>query len=265
MSKLDSNETLDSLFALASSYVSNTENDQKLSTSIKLELYGLYKLITISPQPPKPRPSFFDQVGRAKWDAWAAAGTSWSSSSGTVNKEAAEKRYIEIATSLGWTVERTKSTNPGVGEKETEKENSSPPNQQDKDSNSPEFSLDRHFSGFGGRVSTMTKPGDVSEDEAELNTFQDYAAEGKLLAIENYLKENPEYNLNSRNPSGYTALHLASDRGHEHLVNYLINAKADATLEDPDGFTAKELAELAGHQEVVRILAGVSLQRELMC
>jgi Acyl CoA binding protein len=42
------------------------------------------------------RPSIFDMTGRAKWDAWAAAGKQYQ------DAQEAEKRYLEIAQTLGW-------------------------------------------------------------------------------------------------------------------------------------------------------------------
>ena len=46
--------------------------------------------------PSTSRPSIFDMTGRAKWDAWAAAGKQYQ------DAQVAEKRYIEIAQTLGW-------------------------------------------------------------------------------------------------------------------------------------------------------------------
>lgn len=46
--------------------------------------------------PTTSRPSIFDMTGRAKWDAWAAAGKQYQ------DAQEAEKRYLEIAQTLGW-------------------------------------------------------------------------------------------------------------------------------------------------------------------
>ena len=46
--------------------------------------------------PSTPRPSIFDMTGRAKWNAWAAAGKQYQ------DAQEAEKRYLEIAQTLGW-------------------------------------------------------------------------------------------------------------------------------------------------------------------
>jgi acyl-CoA-binding protein len=64
--------------------------------SIK-QLYGLFKSLTVSPAPNVHRPSIFDLTGRAKWDAWSAAGKDHE------HREDAERRYLQIARDLGWT------------------------------------------------------------------------------------------------------------------------------------------------------------------
>jgi hypothetical protein len=46
--------------------------------------------------PSTSRPSIFDMTGRAKWDAWAAAGKKYQ------DAQEAEERYLEIAQTLGW-------------------------------------------------------------------------------------------------------------------------------------------------------------------
>ena len=46
--------------------------------------------------PSTSRPSIFDMTGRAKWDAWATAGKQYQ------DAREAEKRYLEIAQTLGW-------------------------------------------------------------------------------------------------------------------------------------------------------------------
>lgn len=72
---------------------------------------------------------------------------------------------------------------------------------------------------------------------------------------------------------GYTALHLACDRGNLAVVELLLKHGADRTLkascplmwfpricaqlyliQDPDELTALELAETCGHDEIVKAL-----------
>lgn len=72
---------------------------------------------------------------------------------------------------------------------------------------------------------------------------------------------------------GYTALHLACDRGNLAIVELLLKHGVDRTLkasypfmcysricaqrypmQDPDDLTALELAETCGHDEIVKVL-----------
>ncbi|KAJ7630840.1 ankyrin repeat-containing domain protein [Roridomyces roridus] len=201
-----------SSFDNAVAYLSNSTPSDVPST-VKLELYGLFKFVTVSSLPTSPRPSIFDFTGRAKWDAWAAAGNKYT------DKSAAQARYLEIAQSLGWTegkaVEST-SENKSNG-------------------------------GFGVSVSAMERPKD--EDDG---TLQGLAVSNDLEGLTVLLQKNPD--LNATDEYGYTALHLASDRGHLAIVELLLKNGADRTIKDEDGLSALELAEAAGHQSVVKLL-----------
>jgi len=63
----------------------------KLDDSTKLAFYGLYKSATEGPCR-APRPSMFDPVGRAKFDAWAA--------NGSKSKEQAMVDYVSLLDKL---------------------------------------------------------------------------------------------------------------------------------------------------------------------
>lgn len=106
------------------------------------------------------------------------------------------------------------------------------------------------------------------------------------LAVKNKPEEVKELlrldgvNINELDTYGYTALHLASDRGmlylkswmkvfynqppfflflflflgHTEVVKVLIAAGADKEIKDSEGITSWELAEEAGHEEIAMIL-----------
>lgn len=83
-------------FHAAAAYLSSTSS--QTDTSTKLEIYSLFKVVTVSLDGPNTsRPSVFDLTGKAKWDAWKKASEQYQ----TV--EQAESRYVEIAKGLGWT------------------------------------------------------------------------------------------------------------------------------------------------------------------
>ncbi len=68
--------------------------------------------------------------------------------------------------------------------------------------------------------------------------------------------------LDIQDNAGRTALHLASSYGKIEVVQYLVNAGADATIKDKDGKTAKDQAcEWSNKQhkeEIQRILNEVN-------
>jgi len=242
MSLDSNNKRLDELFASAARHLSAPGPSQSLGTKVKLEIYGLYKVVMNGPQPPSSRPSIFDQVGRAKWDAWSAAGKTWCDASGNVRREAAQSRYLEIARSIGWE-EDLESTAPP-----RRSNDSIDLNRLDEDDETP-MPLNGASSGMGTRVSTMALEGPSGTE-----SLHDWAAEGDLVALRKHLDSRGGRGVNERNSDGYTALHLASDRGHLEVVEFLVRAKADQDLKDPDGLTARELAELAGRDSVVEHL-----------
>ena len=51
-----------------------------------------------------------------------------------------------------------------------------------------------------------------------------------------------------------TALHIASEHGHEDNVRLLLEAGANLLIRDSLGLTALDLAEKADHQEVMTVL-----------
>ena len=72
-----------------------TELPSSLSYAQKGEIYGLYKVATVSATPTTARPGFFDQVGRGKWDAWTAAGAD-----GAKSAEQGQTEYIALVEQL---------------------------------------------------------------------------------------------------------------------------------------------------------------------
>mmetsp|Transcript_80 Transcript_80/g.182 ORF Transcript_80/g.182 Transcript_80/m.182 type:complete len:98 (-) Transcript_80:175-468(-) len=70
-------------------------NILKVSYSDKQKLYGFFKIAsTSSAAPTSARPGMFSIEGRAKWDAWKAAGESIAGASDIV--EAAKLQYTNI-------------------------------------------------------------------------------------------------------------------------------------------------------------------------
>jgi len=224
-----------SSFNAAVAYLSNASSIPSVPSALKLELYGLFKYITVSSLPASPRPSIFDFTGRAKWDAWTAAGNSYST------KADAESRYLEIARSLGWTEGLVL---PETAESESFKDGWD----SDEDVNKPTKSSGE-TGGFGNSVSSMARP----EDQGD-TSLHGLAVSNHLQGLVSLLCEDSNVNLDARDEFGYTPLHLAADRGHLSVVRFLLENGADRTIKDEDDLSAAELAQAAGHERIVQLL-----------
>jgi len=222
----------------AASYLSNASSLSRVSSAVKLELYGLFKFLTTSSAPPTSRPSIFDITGRAKWDAWSSAAKTYRNHSAD-----AEKRYLEIAQSLGWV------DGAGVSSEKKVEEAQSEEDIWDKDDGQPRTGARE---GLGNAVSLMAA---AEVDQNDLETLHGLALLDNAEKLATYLKDQPIANLNDRDEFGYTPLHLACDRGNIANVKILLEGGADPGLRDEDGLTALQLAQIAGHTEIVPLLS----------
>ncbi|KZT05862.1 ankyrin [Laetiporus sulphureus 93-53] len=219
-------------FQDAASYLSSATMLSKVPNTVKLELYGLFKYLTVSHSPDALRPSIFDMTGRAKWDAWSAAGKTYSD-----RAPEAEARYLAIARELGW------------------KEDMVPPEKAaliDDLDIVGEPSRDR--GGGGGGMGNSVSVMDISGHEQSKTTLSRLAISGNVRDIASFLDENPDIDVNAADENGYTSLHLACDRGHVEIVRLLLSRGADPSIKDADDLPAVELAEISGHQDIVDIL-----------
>lgn len=225
-------------FLEAAAYLSGATSLRKVSAAIKLELYGLFKWLSVSPSPNTSRPSIFDMTGRAKWDAWKSAGDTYKNGADT------EKRYLEIARDLGWTegaINQPQAAPEGEGEINWDDENVSEQSSGER-------------SGLGPSVSTMLKAENDEKPDSD-KTVHDFAVSGDIEKLETLLKDNPQLNLDELDENGYTPLHLASDRGNLSVVKFLLRKGADSRVKDSDDMTAHDLAEVAGHVDIVQALS----------
>ncbi|KAK7059051.1 hypothetical protein VNI00_001675 [Paramarasmius palmivorus] len=194
-------------FRDAASYLSKAPSLNRVSNDIKLELYGLYKWLTVSPLPNTTRPSFFDITGRAKWDAWKSAGSTFKDGA------EAEKRYLQIARDLGWKEGMVVADKASEDDEEIDWDNDDIPSN---------FEGGAH-SGLGNSVSIMAK----IEDEEEDNSIHGYAVSGDVEKLNALFTQNPQLDPNEVNEYGFTALHLASDRGNIAAVKLLLSKGGD--------------------------------------
>jgi len=202
-------------------------------------LYGLFKCITVSMAPSTPRPSIFDMTGRAKWDAWTSAGRTFAQS------EDAERRYLEIARNLGWAEDI-------VVQESGDEDSASHVWEGDSPKSSSNSGAGRW--GMGGAVSAMLPPV-VQEPDKSIHGF---AISNDISSLSALLENDPARNVNELDEFGYTALHLACDRGNLATVQMLVTKGADVAIKDPDGYSANELARVAGHEDVQNYLVSVA-------
>ncbi|XP_076460033.1 uncharacterized protein LOC143293050 isoform X37 [Babylonia areolata] len=90
------------------------------------------------------------------------------------------------------------------------------------------------------------------------------ARDGNLQEVLEYLKGSTD--INTSNPNGLNALHLASKEGHLNIVNELLKRGANVEAATKKGNTALHIASLAGHEHIVKVLvdngAHVNLQAQ---
>jgi len=221
-------------FNEAVSYLSSASAPSQVSNATKLELYGLFKFLTVAPKPSTQRPSIFDLTGKAKWDAWNDVSKRFANGSGP---EEAEKRYITIARSLGW------------------REGAAMTQKPDSDNSEAEGQLKGVGSGDGGGMGiAVSKISPPEDDEDDKDSIHAAAISGNVSKLTSLLKKNFHINVNQRDDYGYTALHLGCDRGNVEIVKLLLKHNAETSIMDPDGMTALELARTVGHDEIVALL-----------
>lgn len=201
-----------------------------VSNAVKLELYGLFKLLTVAPTPNTQRPSFFDMTGRTKWDAWAQASKDYDR-----RLPDAETRYLDIARDLGW--------KEGVSATQDEREDASSSEEQSEEGGGG--------SGMGIMVSTLMP---ATVEETSTSELHRLVVGGDANVLHDYVTTMSGTEVNERDEFGYTALHLAADRGNIVAIRALLAKGADRHLKDPDDFTALELANIAGHEDIAVLL-----------
>lgn len=119
-------------------------------------------------------------TGRAKWDAWAAAGKKYDRAAEV------EERYLEIARSLGWTesieVQPQKET-PSVNDDSI----------WDSDEAASNASSSRGAgSGMGVSVSSMAPPPDLNDD-----SIHGLVLSNDISGLTSLLKNHPDTDVNA--------------------------------------------------------------------
>ena len=144
----------------------------------------------MSPTPNTPKPSLFDFTGKAKWDAWKSAGETYKDRAAD-----AEVRYLEIASSLGWTEGRqpeAKSSSGGSGSKAEEEGDGDEDDIWDKDEDTEARKSRGEEASMGHITSTM-----VVTDEGSSSALTNFAIAGDVDGLAEYLQEHSETDINA--------------------------------------------------------------------
>lgn len=138
--------------------------------------------MTVAPSPNNSRPGLLDFAGRAKWDAWAAAGKKY----GATHAPDAEARYIQLARELGWSENVTIPVEPIAPTQASTVEDDGdiwdPPDYQKKGDG-----------GMGTVMSSFASEEIVVKDEPPLHAL---TVDGKIEELKEYLDAHLTTDLN---------------------------------------------------------------------
>ncbi|EKX73782.1 ankyrin repeat domain containing protein [Theileria equi strain WA] len=123
-----------------------------------------------------------------------------------------------------------------------------------------DFTPDEGSMGFG--VLSQVNLLDNLDKNFPHNEFFSQVTSGNLEAIKEILKDDPNM-VNVTTPEGLTPLHLAADRGFDHIVKLLIKYGADINAVDDNGDTALHVAIESEQQEIIKILIDNNANTEL--
>ena len=227
----------DEFFEDAVAYVS--KHGDNLPNQAKLQLYGLFKQATVGPCNTS-KPSLIDQVGRAKWDAWAKFAE--------MPSELAKLLYLEVTASLFPEF----AGDDGDG--------SSEPNP----TSAARTKGPSGGGGFGPVFSSMVADegyGDEDDgSEAPGTHVHQLAKNGELTSLQEAVASGVDVNV--KDEEGRTPLHWAADSGHSNVVEWLLENGASVNDQDIEGQSALHYAALCERVELCRtlLLAGADAQ-----
>ncbi|KAI4319954.1 hypothetical protein MLD38_033487 [Melastoma candidum] len=216
---------LDEMFSAATVFVAAAAADRALARSVgndeQLRLYGLYKIATEGPCT-GPQPSALKMTARAKWQAWHNLGA--------MPPEEAMQQYIDIVTELypSWLDGSSTRSKRVSGDA---------PIADARGPMGPVFSTFVH---------------EESGNDLKMEEIHAFAREG---AIDNLLQcVKSGVSVNVKDSEGRTPLHWAVDRGHQEVVELLVNQHADVNAQDDEGQTPLHYAMVCERESMAEFL-----------
>lgn len=247
-------EELQTSFAAAAAFVS-AEGGKKLSTKVKLTLYGCYKQVSMG-DASEAAPRSGGMEGAYKWEAWLQL-------RGTSRAEAMQN-YVRT---LDETLPDWRSAD--IDEEEEEEEEldwySSADAKAGKGGGQGSQAADGS-NGFGNKVSTMPVIGDSDDvDNTPVGQLCAKIADGEVEAAFALLRRSPELALQA-DKDHMTPLHWAADRGELEVAKVLIQEvlKSSSNLldaQDEDGDTPLHFAVIPEHVELAQLLVVAGADR----
>eukprot|EP00730_Choanoeca_flexa_P014872 TRINITY_DN6657_c0_g1_i3.p1 TRINITY_DN6657_c0_g1~~TRINITY_DN6657_c0_g1_i3.p1 ORF type:complete len:271 (+),score=63.48 TRINITY_DN6657_c0_g1_i3:43-855(+) len=230
-------------FEAASKALSAAEG-LKLNNEQQLELYALYKQVTIGPCNVS-KPAFYDFRGRTKWQAWFDLQSMPSTT--------AAERYIALVTTYlpAWhmAVAKDASSSSDYETDTDDAERSSDLTDDERSADEDRIEKgDKSKISLGPVVSRPVQPDQLNADD---KTIFDFAQEGDVTALIPLLQG---VDINTPNDEGETLLHVACDRGRLSLVEELLQRGADVTVKDAAGCTPLHFAAYCEHAAVAKAL-----------
>lgn len=238
------------LFEAAVKFVSKPTVPFKATEEIQLQLYAHYKQALQGPCD-APKPSFWDFVGKAKWEAWKALGS--------LSNEEASARYVELVSELspGWLWEPTLDpTGPTTTSASSSSSSTTAATKVEDDEDLFDDSDDEGQGKRGskwGPIFSVPVPDDVEQETSSTPDVCYYASLGDMAKVKELL-EAEGGNVNWKDKEERTPLHWACDRGHQELFQLLVSKNADLNARDADGLTPLHYASMCGHPSLVKEL-----------